>query len=63
MMQKRRSKRVGLKKMGPLPKKKSKKVHCKFCHVLVPLERARRHDGGWVGPECCSVPSGQTLLR
>lgn len=52
-MQKRKSKSVSPKKLGPKPKKKKrKKVHCKFCHVLVPIELAHRHDGQWVGPEC-----------
>ena len=51
MIQKKRSKRVGLKKLGPLPKKKHKKVHCELCHVLVPLEELARLPGGrWVGP-------------
>ncbi len=52
MVQKRGSKRVRLRKLGPSLQKKSKKVHCKFCHDLVPIEGAHRHDGGWVGPEC-----------
>lgn len=28
-------------------------VTCKFCHEQVPARTAHRHDGGYVGDECC----------
>lgn len=53
MIQKRKTKKVGLAKGLPVPRlKKKKRVHCKFCQKLVLLDEAHRHDGGWVGPEC-----------
>jgi hypothetical protein len=51
MIQKRKTRSRNLSKTTSL-KRKRKKVHCKFCHLLVPIERAHRHENGWVGPEC-----------
>lgn len=28
-------------------------VPCKFCGLQVPVMTAHRHDGAWVGDECC----------
>lgn len=28
-------------------------VECKFCDARVPMATARRHDGSWVGADCC----------
>ncbi|MCP9209557.1 hypothetical protein [Streptomyces cucumeris] len=29
------------------------RVECKFCRNSVPAQTAHRHDGNWVGDECC----------
>ena len=30
-----------------------RRVRCKFCGLLAPVATAHRHDGGWVGDDCC----------
>lgn len=34
-------------------KPKLRRVRCKLCKNLVPRETAHRHQGGWIGDDCC----------
>ena len=50
--------RYGLPTNMKLTQKKAQqranaRVRCKFCNELVPKKTAHRHQGKWVGDECC----------
>ena len=45
-------KRDGFRVM-PEDQKPKRRVRCKFCKQLTSKQTAHRHDGGWVGDDCC----------